>query len=124
MCRKLKRAPSSTIAPGLGGGAVFGKSSPPPRHVLPPIDLTGLDQTAAQQAIEQQEHRVLRGQHRLCLGAPAKLLVDALQSVGGAQTLPLCSRKPQEAEQLVPSFLQADHHSATAQAPLAHKGLA
>src|SRR5262249_38040919 len=69
------------------------------RGDLPPaVDPAQLDLTARDEAEEQDERRVFRGQGALRLHASSEFLVKALNRVGGPQCLPLrsweASRRP------------------------------
>src|SRR5271155_5335150 len=70
-------------------------------EVLPADQAAQPDLTAAQESEEQQEDRVLTRQRGLGLGAPAELLVNSFQCVGGAQCLPLRNRESSKGEELV-----------------------
>jgi hypothetical protein len=57
--------------------------------MLPADQAAQRDLAAAQEAEEQEQNRFFAGQRSLGFGPPAKLLVDSLQRIGGAQRLPL-----------------------------------
>ena len=61
--------------------------------------------TAAQQAEQQKQNRLLVGQRRLGFGPPPELFVDPLQRVGGAQRLPLRGGKASKGKKLIAGFL-------------------
>src|SRR4029453_11819334 len=71
---------------------------------------------------EQQERRVLGGQPPLRPHAPAELLVQPFDHVGGPERLPLALREPEEREQLLTAFLEAADHARAAGRPLPLEG--
>src|SRR5881628_2967778 len=82
-------------------------------ELLVAVELPEPQLSRRRQTVQQEQRAVLRRQHRLRLDPPAELLDDALDDVGGAESLPLALREAIEREQLVAGLVEAlDHRRA------------
>jgi hypothetical protein len=86
--------------------------------LAPAIESTQADLPADHETEPQDERGVLGGQRALRLHAPAELLVQPLDDVGGPEGLPLALRELEEREQLLAAFLEAADDARAAGAPL------
>src|SRR5881409_389437 len=77
----------------------------------PAVNPAQLDLPTHHEAEEQGQRRVFAGQRALRLHAPAKLLVEPLDRVRGAQRLPLPFGEGEEREQFVAAFPKANRRS-------------
>src|SRR5437667_4977492 len=93
-----------------------------PGDFPPAVDPAQLDLPTHHEAEEQGQRCVFAGQRALRLQAPAKLLVEPLNRVRGAQRLPLPFGEGEEREQFVAAFPKAHHHAWAALGPLSLKG--
>jgi len=75
--------------------------------VLVAIDLAHGDLAGGDEAVEQDDGGVLGGKRALGLHPTAKLLIEALDGVGGAQASPLLRRESVEGQQLVAALGEA-----------------
>ena len=74
---------------------------------MPTDQPTQFNLAAAQPAEQEEQNRLFIGKRGLGLGPAAKLLVDPLQRVSGAQLLPLRCRKGSKSKKLVAGLLEA-----------------
>jgi len=88
----------------------------------PAVNPAQLDLPTHHEAEEQGQRRVFAGQRALRLHAPAKLLVEPLDRVRGAQRLPLRLGEGEEREQFVAAFPKTHHQAWAALGPLSLKG--
>ena len=77
------------------------------------VELAQRDLAGGDEAEEEDERTVLGGQRALRLHAPAELLVQPLDAVGGPERLPLGLRKAEERQQVRAPFLEALDHART-----------
>lgn len=85
-----------------------------------PIDLPQLDLSPGDQAEEQNQRGVLRGERALRLHGPTAFFIEPIDHVGDAQRLPLRLREGEEDQQLGAA---AAPDAVTALRPLRSKAL-
>src|SRR5882672_11390218 len=88
----------------------------------PAVDPAQLDLPAGHETEEQDQGRIFTRERALRLHAAAKLLVEPLNRVRGAQRLPLRLGEAEEREKFVAAFSEARHHTRAALVPRALQG--
>ena len=76
-------------------------------QVLPALQLSEADLPRGDEAVEQGQGGIRRGEAPLGLHPAPELQVEALDAIRGAPALPLAPGIAKEGEQLGPGFLQA-----------------